>query len=411
MVNIQLIMDSMENKKKLHFAKIQRFNDHRVTAKEKKDGKYIKYGEDNRFPEYLIKLYNQSSIHSACTNAIIEGIIGGGITTTEDDSLTVVNKKGETLNDLYTKISTDFYLYGSYAIEVIWSLDKSRIAEMYHIDFSHLRAAEKDHRNNIPGYYISTEWTSFKKPSEKDVHYLPVYNPMTAEEEPSQIFVSQEYHPGQLYYPLPKYHGALKVIEMDCEIDNFHVNNLQNGLAPSLAITTFTNGQPDDVEAIEQSLRANYGGTDNAGALIYMDVDQPENAPVITPIPQNGADNYYNAVNDISLQKILTAHRITSPMMLGIKTEGQLGGRDEVIDAFLLFNNTVIVPLQQDILRGLESLLAVNYPDIVIGVENRQLYEDGEIEEEVVTSVEVSEEEDQQLNEESNDNNLSNIGS
>jgi len=97
--------------------------------------------------------------------------------------------------------------------------------------------------------------------------------------------------------------------------------------------------------------------------------------------------------------------------MLGIKTEGQLGGRDEVIDAFLLFNNTVIVPLQQDILRGLESLLAVNYPDIVIGVENRQLYEDGEIEEEVITSVEVSEEEDQQLNEESNDNNLSNIGS
>ena len=397
-----------EKNKKLHFSRIQKFSNDWVSYSERKDGKYIKYGDDNQFPNYLIKLYNQSSIHAACTNAIVEGIIGGGLTATNEQALEKANKKGETWNDIFTKVSTDFYLYGSYALEVIWSLDRTRIAEVYHIDFSHIRAHEKDHRNNIPGYYISTEWKGWKKVSEKDVHYLPVYNPHTAEEEPSQIFVSREYRPGQEYYPLPNYNGALKVIELDTEIDNFHVNNIKNGLAPSLAITTFTNGSTDDVEAIEQSLRANYGGSDNAGALVYMDVDSPENAPQITPIQQNGADDYYNAVNDISLQKILTAHRITSPMMLGIKTEGQLGGRSEVIDAFLLFNNTVIVPLQQDILRGLESLLTVNYPDLVIGVETKQLYEDGEVEEEVVTSVEVSDQEDEQLNEETNDDNILN---
>ena len=397
-------MDNMKDtNRKMHFKRIQKFNNDWVSYKERKDGKYIRYGEDNQFPDYLIKLYNQSSIHAACVNAIVEGIIGGGLTASDEQAISRANKKGETWNDIFTKVSTDFYLYGSYALEVIWSLDRTRIAEVYHIDFSHIRAAEKDHRNNIPGYFISSEWKGFKKLSDKDVHYLPIYNPNTVEEEPSQIFVSREYRPGQEYYPLPNYNGALKVIELDTEIDNFHVNNIKNGLAPSLAITTFTNGSPDDVEAIEQSLRANYGGSDNAGALVYMDVDSPENAPVITPIAQNGADNYYNTVNDISLQKILTAHRITSPMMLGIKTEGQLGGRDEVIDAFLLFNNTVIIPLQQDILRGLESLLAVNYDDLVIGVESRQLYEDGEVEEEVVTSVEVTEEEDQQINEESND--------
>jgi hypothetical protein len=397
-------MDNMKDtKRKMTFKKIQKFSNDWVSYKERKDGKYIKYGDNNEFPDYLIKLYNQSSIHAACVTAIVEGIIGGGLTSDNEEALARANKKGETWNDIFNKVSMDFYLYGSYALEIIWSLDRTRIAEVYHIDFSHLRAAEKDHRNNIPGYYISSEWKGFKKVKDEDVHYLPVYNPSTAEEEPSQIFVLREYRPGQEYYPLPNYNGALKVIELDTEIDLFHVSNIKNGLAPSLAITTFTNGSPDDVDAIEQALRANYGGSENAGSLVYMDVDSPENAPVITPINQNGADDYYNAVNDISLQKILTAHRITSPMMLGIKTEGQLGGRDEVIDAFLLFNNTVIVPLQQDVLRGLESLLAVNYPDIVIGVENRQLYEDGEVEEEIVTSVEVSEEEEQQLNEESND--------
>jgi len=176
------------------------------------------------------------------------------------------------------------------------------------------------------------------------------------------------------------------------------LSNIQNGLAPSLAITTFTNSSKEDLRAIEDMLRANYGGPENAGSLLYLDVDSPENAPKIEPIPQNGADSYYTDINDISMQKILTAHRITSPMMLGIKTEGQLGGRDEVIDAFLLFNNTVIAPLQQDILGSIEKLLEVNYPDITIGVETKQLYEDGTVEEEVITSVETNEAEDNLLN-------------
>jgi len=131
-----------------------------------------------------------------------------------------------------------------------------------------------------------------------------------------------------------------------------------------------------------------------------MDVASPELKPDITPIPQNGADGYYTTINDMVTQKILTAHRITSPMMLGIKTEGQLGGREEVIDAFLLWFNTVIEPMQQDILAELETLLSINYPDIVIGVETKRLYDDGEVEEEVVTSVDTSTEDDEQINEE-----------
>jgi hypothetical protein len=227
--------------------------------------------------------------------------------------------------------------------------------------------------------------------------YLPVFNTKRARDEASQIFVVHNYRPGQQYYPLPSYNGALRTIELDVEIDNFHVNNIKNGLAPSLAITTYTNGANDDVESIEAMLRSNYGGTDNAGSLIYMDVDSPENKPDITPIPQNGADGYYTAINDMSIQQILTAHRVTSPMLLGIKTEGQLGGRSELIDARILFEHNVIEPFQQQILRQLEGIMQVNYPDIVLGVETQTLYEDGEVEEDVVTSVEVTDSEAEQV--------------
>ena len=401
----------MENKnKKIHFTSVNKFSK-RLSYKEAADGKYVKSGHDNQFPKHIIELYNNSSIHAAAVNATVEAIIGGGLTANIESALDTANSHGETWNDIFTKITTDFYLHGSFALEVIWSLDRSRIAEVYHIDFSHIRAKEKSHRGRIPGYYISNEWKGYTS-NLAEVEYLPVFNPLTKEDEPNQIYVPHTYRPGQEYYPLPTYNGALKVIELDAAVDEFHTSNIKNGLVPSLAITTFTNGSADDVKEIEQSLRANYGGAGNAGAMIYMDVDSPENAPKIEPIQTTGVDSYYTTINDVTTQKILTGHRITSPMMLGIKTEGQLGGRDEVVDAFLLWFNTVIEPLQQDILKCLDMLLETNYEGITLGVKTKKLYEDGEVEEDVVTSVETTEQEDQLLNDQINDDNdLSNIGS
>jgi hypothetical protein len=200
------------------------------------------------------------------------------------------------------------------------------------------------------------------------------------------------------YYPLPDYVGALKVIELDAQVDNFHLNNITNGVVPSVAITTFTNANEEEREAIEIMLRNQYGGTENAGALIYMDVDSPENAPVITPIQSNGTDEYYTTINDLVTQKILTAHRITSPMMLGIKTEGQLGGRDETIDAYLLFTNTVVRPFQQAILDCFDEIFKINYgDDYILGVEQLKLYSDGKEEVDVVTGTESEVGEDNKL--------------
>ena len=389
-----------EQKKKIHFAKLDTFSNSWADYKERRQGDYVKSGDDNQFPNYLINLYNKSSIHAACINAISEAIIGGGLQANEDIYLESANKKGETWNDIFAKISVDFYLYGAFSIELIWSLDRSRIAEAYHIDYSMVRSGEKDHRGNVNDFYISEEWKSYTKVEDDTVTHLPIFNPALKHDQPSQLYVSKNYRPGQRFYPLPVYNGALKVIELDVQIDNFHVNNIKNGLAPSIAITTFTNGSDDDVQAVESMLKANYGGSDNAGSMIYMDVDSPENAPKIEPIPSNGTDTYYTDINSMSTQKILTAHRITSPTILGIATAGALGQRNETIDAYLLFQNMVIAPYQQDILGCLEYILSFNYPSVVLGVEAKKLYDDGTEEEEIVTSVDTTDQENADMQEE-----------
>jgi len=382
-------------KNKIQFATIKKDTYQKRYSSEKKDKKFIKYGDDNQYPNYLIDLYNHSSTHASCVNAVVEGIRGEGLITENESVLDSANKAGETLNDIYNKIALDYKLFGGFALEVIWSRDRSRIAELYHIDFSFLRAKEKDYRGKCPGYFVYNDWkrsyTGTTRIDLNDIPYLPIFNPLKKEEEAKQIYVHQPYTPGKEYYPLPDYAGATKVIDLDQEVDNFHINNIKNGLTPSLSITTFTNATDDERMAIENMLKEQYAGTNNAGNLMYIDVDAPENAPVITPIPQNGADGYYTTINDMVSQKILTAHRITSPALLGIKENTGLGNNAEEIEtAYRLFLNTVVLPYQQSILSCLEYLLGYNYEDISLGVvQKNPLYEAEDDETEVVTSQEA----------------------
>ena len=387
---------------KLKFANINREGSSRVNMLEKKTDHYVKFGQYNSFPNDLIELYNNSSIHNTCVNAIVDGIVGEGLTANPEYVLNRANTSDESWNDVFKKVAQDYKLYGGFAIEVIWNKSRTRVAEVYHIDFSWLRAKEKNYRGQIPGYYISDEWSEqyrYGQSTVDDMPYLPVFNPNTNMEEPKQIYVFNPYRPGQKYYPLPDYVGALRDVELDIETSNFHVNNIKNGLAPSLSITTFTNANEEEREAIERMLQLQYAGTNNAGNLLYIDVDSPENAPKIEPIPQNGADGYYTTINDMVIQRILTGHRITSPMILGIKTPGQLGGRDEITDAYLLLVNTVIRPYQQDILQVIEDLLEYMYPeeDITVGVQQLKLFNTGEEDIDVVTSIDAEVGEDSEL--------------
>lgn len=360
-------------------------------------GKIVYYGENNDFPHYITELYNKSSINATAINAITDAIIGGGLTTEDSTVLDRANRDGESWNDIFKKIALDRALFGGYALEIIWSNDRTKITDVYHVDFSYIRAHRCDHRGNVPGYFVSSEFENKGRLRVKDddVIYLPRYSKVDRT-SPSQLFYFNNYRPGMKYYPLPDYNGGLNIIALDAEIDNFHMNNIKNGLAPSLSITTFTNADAEDRETIERQLRQAYAGSDNAGSLIYMDVANKDEAPIITPIPQNGADGYYTTVNDMVLQKILTAHRIVSPMLLGIRTEGQLGGRTELLEAQALFLKNVIEPKQSDILSTIEDLLAVNGYTEPIGVEQVRIFEDGE-EVDVVTSVEAESGEDKDL--------------
>jgi hypothetical protein len=322
-----------------------------------KNKPYIFYGEDNLFPNHLLALYQYSSINRACINAIIYGVKGKNLLVKEGnpDAIAMANRN-ETVYEVMEKCITDRILFGGYALNIVKSNDGG-IAEFYHTDFSRLRAGKQDVFGNTGTYWYSVDWKGTQvNPQKFKPIEIPAFN-MT-DDSTSQIMYVKSYIPGMDYYTAPDWVAAITSIQLDIEIKNFHLCNTQNSMMPSMAVS-FKNGTPNEEEMtmIQRQLEAKYTSTNNAGKFFLFFSENAETAPDITAIPNNASDAWYANMAPQIEQTVLSAFRITSPQILGIKTAGQLGGREELLDAYQLFLQTVIIPIQESMLKTFEKLI------------------------------------------------------
>lgn len=183
----------MEKKNKHKFMIIPKYgNYYYPTSKVFEDdkGDVVYFGENNEFPQYVIELFNKSSINGTAIMAKRDGIIGEGLTADNEDILQFANRDGESWNDVFRKIAMDEALHNGYALEIIWSNDRTKITDIYHIDFSYIRAHKMDHKGIVPGYYISPEFENKGRlrVKKEDLHYLPRFNKLSISASNAMMF-------------------------------------------------------------------------------------------------------------------------------------------------------------------------------------------------------------------------------
>lgn len=312
---------------------------------------WVFFGDLNLFPEKLTELYNSSAMHKTAIDAKVAAIIGNGFKIYGN---TIVNKKGETLNNIFERCSLDERIYGAYALNIIWSKDRTKIAEMYHIPTLKIRSGHFDEMDDVNEYYFSSDWKDIRK-------YKPVakkafdFDDNTGDNA-SQIYYVKSYNPQIDYYGLPDYVSALNDIELDGRIARFHNANISNGLSPSLSIT-FKNGIPtnEEKQEIYRDIEEAYSGEYNAGKFFLL-FSEPGREPDITPI-ESANDTYYTQLEERVSSRILTSHRITSPLLLGIRSGTGLGSnKDELVTAYAHFFSTVCEPIQKKLVKEFNFL-------------------------------------------------------
>jgi predicted transcriptional regulator len=323
------------------------FHDNKLPVfKENKAKGFVTFGADNLYPDFLIELFNKSPKHNAIVSAKASYVAGIGTEVygqnTTDTAKIQAKLKSinayETYEELKAKVAYDAELFNGFAVEVIWNKAKTAPSEYYHIPF-------KDIRKGLEGDFVyCADWTDSK--AEK-IHYQP-YNPITRESK--QLYYCQFYRPGQGEYPLPDYVGALKYIEVDTEISNYYLNSIKNGFTAQTHIQLFKGiPTPEEARATARRFKENYQGTDNAGGLIIQYNDPTEKESVISNLQPSDFDKQFDLLNKTVQQEIFVAHKVNSPMLFGVRVEGQLGGRSELIEAYEMFHHAYIEPRQQKI--------------------------------------------------------------
>tara|TARA_R110000765_G_scaffold17178_1_gene47329 strand:- start:444 stop:2309 length:1866 start_codon:yes stop_codon:yes gene_type:complete len=341
---------------------------------------YIEYGDAsgewrNLYPQFLIDLYYSSSITAAIVNSTSEMIAGEDLIIEDEDDRDLearvklqnfMNRanSNESLHEVIKKLSFDFKLQGGFALNVVWSKDRTQIAEVYHVDVSKLRCARPDEFGKTPGYYISADWTNTRQ---NKPHYVPAFNP-NDRTSANQIMYSGLYSPNMNSYFTPDYVSCNNWALIDGRVSEFHLNNISSGFSGSFMVN-FSNGIPtaEERNQIEQSLAAKFQGQDNAGKLILTFSDDKTRTPEIQAITPSDLDKQYLALQELLTSNILSGHRVTSKTLMGIDTaNGFSSNTDEIINAANFYLNTVVKPFQDQLVKQLRKIFQVNNMDMPV---------------------------------------------
>ncbi len=378
----------------------------------KNSNEYVSYGANNDYPDYLIELYQKSSVHNALCNSIAGWIYGDGITSPDKDEkieawakFLELFDKGVGKNTIQ-KCVLDLKVQGGFYLSLTYSLDRTTITNVEHIPYENMRSGEETD-GEVDFYYYSKDWSNVKKAG---YDKIKAFDPEQKHAFPNQIACFKMYSVGSYYYPKPDYQGGLNYINLDKNVSEYHLANIQNGLAPSFLLS-FNQGIPSEEKRreVKRQIEDELSGSKNAGKFILSFSDDRANAPEITSFALSDADKQYQFLSQEITNKVMVSHRVVSPRLFGVNTDGGgLGNNaEELQTASVLFEETVVTGYRDLLTEALELIMFEAGEGIKLEFESAQPFNEEYAEEEIIddnTEVdnpiveeEVSEEEIEQV--------------
>lgn len=320
---------------------------------------WVQYGKDNYFYQYIIDRNNGSVTNSAINKAYTDLAYGRGLYA-RDASLKA-NQWASVISIIkhqeLKKICADFQLFGEASMQIVKTADKKKVSGIYHIPKNLVIPSIENEDGEIESYWFSKNW---KKLSTNPPVEYPAFG---TSNDGIEIYVIKPYTAGSNYFANPDYMAGLQYAKMEEEIANMCINSIQNGLSAGYVINV-PDGQslsPEEKDRLEQKIKEKLTGSSNTSKFVISFAEKGAEITVI-PFPVN--DNQHKQWEELtkeSRQQIMTAHRVVSPMLVGIKDNTGLGNNAEELDrAEAQLMKRVIAPKQQYITDALKDILSVN---------------------------------------------------
>jgi hypothetical protein len=340
----------------LHIVNLASYNRPKISEDKNRD--WVEYGDDNDYYSYLIDLYTNSTTNHSIINGISNMIYGKGL-----DALDSSSKPDEyaAMRSIFSdsclrKVVLDLKLLGEGSFQVLYQ--KGEVKKAEHFPRQTLRAEKCNDDGEIEAYYYHPNWAKAKR-SDKPQR-IAAFGFGNGNEP--EIKIVKKYVSGYDYYCPVDYQGGLAYAELESEIADYLINDVQNGFSGT-KVVNFNNGVPDREKQMQIKNDVMHKLTGSRGEKVIIAFNNnAESKTTVDDIPLNDAPQHYEYLSNECSSKLIVAHRVTSPLLLGIRTENNgLGSNaDEIKTAALLFDNITIKPYQDLLTDCMDDILAIN---------------------------------------------------
>jgi hypothetical protein len=324
---------------------------------ESKRDAWVDFGESNNYYQFLLDRYTNSTTNSAIINNISRLIYGRGLSAT--DASRKPNEYAQAMalfnKDCLRKIAIDRKMLGQFAMQIHYNDKHDKILKAFHMPVNLLRAEKCNKDGEIEAYYYSDDWTDVKK-------YPPTRIPAYGySKDKIEILFAKPYAVGMKYYSYVDYNGAVPYALLEEEISDYLINEVQNGFSGT-KVVNFNNGVPTEEQQsiITNKVLSKLTGSKGQKVIVAFN-DNMDTKTTVDDLPLNDAPEHYTYLSEECMRKIMLGHNVTSPLLFGIAgANGFSSNADELQNSFILFNNMVIKPLQDQILEALDTILSFN---------------------------------------------------
>ena len=292
--------------------------------------RYVPYGLNNLYPQFLLDLYNECSTLKAIIDGNVDYVLG------DDFTLDVPMDKVKA-EELLREVTRDWYIFGYAFIQVIRN-PLGEVKDLYCLPGEWVRT-DKEHQ----AFWYCEDWYR------RGFHNAAVYPAFMREGTDSASVLMLR--SGRGTYPAPLWGAAVKDAEMERKIDDFHINELGNNFLSSL-IVNFNNGVPDDEVKleIERAWNEKHTGAENAGRALLSFNQSVANRTTVERLGTDDFDKRYEALARRSREQLFISFK-AQPILFGLTSETNTGfSTQEFGDLFRLYSKTMISP-RQDMLK------------------------------------------------------------
>lgn len=333
------------------------------------------FGDDNLYHQTLRNIIAASSTGSECAERYANFIEGNGFKDIRFSEY-VVNRKGDTVDDIHALVCPDVGDFDGMSLHVNYNIF-GEICELNYVPFENCRLLEEDSNGYVAKIAVHPDWSGKKtragKPlqvKKENIDFIDVFNPR------KEVVLAQieaaggiEYYKGQILwlsgggknvYPRSRADRVVTEMSTDEGLANVKFRNVRcNFLSAGIVITK--KGQSiagedssglNDNDGFSDMLGKLQGDT-NSLKMLEVEISSDEEKPEFVNLSSKNYDKEFSVTDASVVERIYSAYGQEPWYCIRI---GKVGFSGDILEDAFEYYNSIVSKQQRMIERAFQKI-------------------------------------------------------